>query len=100
YLTRLAPQTFAEGKRDDAEPPVLTEHELRGGDLGVHDAALVGHVERPARFQPAHEAWRGLERPAAVEQVAQSPAGEVLRDPEPRGPPRLTEREVDLAEIG
>ncbi len=60
----------------------------------------MGDVERPTRLQPHDEGLRRLEHPAAVEQVAQAAPGEVLGDPEPRRPPWLADREVDLAEVG
>ena len=82
-LPRIGTEQFGEAEVDDPQPAIVAEHELGRGDLGVHDAALMGEVERPARLEADHERLRRLERASTVEQVAQAAAGEVFAGPEP-----------------
>ncbi len=84
FLPRLDAEQFGHREVDDAQPGVVTEDEFRRGDLGVDDPSGVRHVERPARLEADHERLRGLEEAPPVEQVAQTPAAEVLDDPEHR----------------
>ena len=81
---RLVPVRLAEDagqpEVDDAQPAVVTEHELRRRQLGVHETLAVGEVEATARLQPDHQRLRRREVPAAVEEVAQVSARQVLDD--------------------
>ena len=81
---RLLPVRLAEdageSEVDDAQPAVVAEHELRRRQLGVHEALAVGEVEAAAGLQPDHQRLRRREVAAAVEEVAQVPAGQVLDD--------------------
>ena len=83
-LPGIGTEQFGEPEVDDAQPAIVAEHELGRGDLGVHDAALVGEVERPARFEADDERLGRLEGAATIEEVAQAAAGEVFAGPEPR----------------
>ena len=81
---RLLPLRLAEDARqsevDDAQPAVVAEHQLGRGQLGVHQTLAMGEVESPAGLQPDHQRLRRREVPAAIEEVAQVPAGQVLDD--------------------
>ncbi len=80
----LVPVRFAEDagqpEVDDAQPAVVTEHELRRRQLGVHESLAVGEVEATARLQADHQRLRRREVAAAVEEVAQVSARQVLDD--------------------
>ena len=65
---------------DDAQPAIVAEHQLGRRQLGVHEALAVGEVEPAARLQADHQRLRRVELAAAVEQVAQAAAGQVLDD--------------------
>ena len=81
---RLAPIRFPEDARqsevDDPQPAVISEHQLRRRQLGVHEPLAVGVVETPARLQPDHQRLRRRQVAAAVEEVAEVPAGEIFDD--------------------
>ena len=81
---RLLPVRFTENageaEIDDAQPAVVTEHELRRRQLGVDESLAVGEIETAARLQTDHQRLRRREVAATVEEIAQIPARQVLAD--------------------
>ncbi len=63
----------------DAETAIVTEHQLRRGQLGVHETATMGVVERPACVEADRERLRRREKTSTVEHVAQTAAGRAAR---------------------
>ena len=76
---RLA-EDAGEPEVDDAQAAIVAEDELRRRQLGVHKTLAMGEVEAAARLQADHQGLRRGEVPAAVEEVAQVAARQVLDD--------------------
>ncbi|MEJ7719627.1 MAG: hypothetical protein WKF58_03950 [Ilumatobacteraceae bacterium] len=70
----------------DPQPAIVTEHELRRGQLAVHQVAAVGVVERPTGVEADDERLGGVEQAAPVEQIAKAATAEVLDRGEHRDP--------------
>ncbi len=83
---RLCPGGLGQGAGDpevgDRQSPVVVEEQVGRFDVTVDEPPPVGVVEAPGRFQPHQDGLRRGEAMAAVEQVAQAAAAEILEHEE------------------
>ena len=111
HRVRLRPDRLTEQSGqtevDDPQSSIVTEHQLRRGQLGVHEPAAVCVVEPTARFETDRQRLRRREPAATIEQVAQAAATQMFDHDiggrgviDPRHPPVEHGSDVGMAHGG